>query len=399
MIMKHLLALHGGKPVRDHYLPYGKQSIDEDDIQAVINILKSDFITTGPTIKQFEDQVAAYVGAKYAVAFSSGTAALHGACFAAGISTDDEVITTSMTFAASSNCVLYQGGVPIFTDIKSDTYNIDPALIKDKITDKTKAIIPVHFTGQPVELEEISNIAREYNLTVIEDAAHALGATYKKKKIGSISDMTMFSFHPVKHITTGEGGIITTNNEDYYQKLLQFRTHGITRDPHSLTENHGPWYYEMQFLGYNYRMTDIQAALGLSQLQKLDSFIAKRKQYVAMYDTELKDLPEVILPKRLNHVDSSWHLYIIQLNLSMLKVDRKEIFQALQQENIGVNVHYIPVHLQPYYQKLGYQKGICPHAEKLYESIITLPLFSEMSEQDANDVIHAVKKVINFYKK
>ncbi|WP_438285113.1 UDP-4-amino-4,6-dideoxy-N-acetyl-beta-L-altrosamine transaminase [Bacillus pseudomycoides] len=397
--MKHLLAIHGGKPVRDHYLPYGKQSIDKDDIHAVINALQSDFITTGPTIKQFEDQVAAYVGAKYAVAFSNGTAALHGACFAAGISNDDEVITTSMTFAASSNCVLYQGGVPVFTDIKSDTYNIDPVLIKDKITDKTKAIIPVHFTGQPVKLDEILKIAQEHDLTVIEDAAHALGATYKEKKIGSISDMTMFSFHPVKHITTGEGGIITTNNEDYYQKLLQFRTHGITRDPNNLTENHGPWYYEMQFLGYNYRMTDIQAALGLSQLQKLDSFIAKRKRYVAMYDKELKDLPEIILPKQLNHVDSSWHLYIIQLNLPMLKVDRKEIFQALQQENIGVNVHYIPIHLQPYYQKLGYQKGICPNAEKLYESIITLPLFSEMSEQDANDVIQAVKKVINFYKK
>ncbi|WP_018764024.1 UDP-4-amino-4,6-dideoxy-N-acetyl-beta-L-altrosamine transaminase [Bacillus pseudomycoides] len=397
--MKYCLAIHGGKPVRNHYLPYGKQSIDEDDIQAVINVLKSDFITTGPTIKQFENQVAAYVGAKYAVAFSSGTAALHGACFAAGISNDDEVITTSMTFAASSNCVLYQGGVPVFTDIKSDTYNIDPNLIKDKITNKTKAIIPVHFTGQPGELEKISKIAQEYNLTVIEDAAHALGSTYKKKKIGSISDMTMFSFHPVKHITTGEGGIITTNNEDYYQKLLQFRTHGITRNPNNLTENHGPWYYEMQFLGYNYRMTDIQAALGLSQLQKLDSFIAKRKQYVSMYNMALKDLPEVILPKQLDHVDSSWHLYIIQLNLPMLKVDRKEIFQALQQENIGVNVHYIPIHLQPYYQKLGYQKGICPNAEKLYESIITLPLFSEMSEQDANDVIQAVKKVINFYKK
>ncbi|PDY48776.1 UDP-4-amino-4,6-dideoxy-N-acetyl-beta-L-altrosamine transaminase [Bacillus pseudomycoides] len=398
-MMKYCLAIHGGKPVRNHYLPYGKQSIDEDDIQAVINVLKSDFITTGPTIKQFENQVAAYVGAKYAVAFSSGTAALHGACFAAGISHDDEVITTSMTFAASSNCVLYQGGVPVFTDIKSDTYNIDPNLIKDQITNKTKAIIPVHFTGQPVELEKISKIAQEYNLTVIEDAAHALGSTYKKKKIGSISDMTMFSFHPVKHITTGEGGIITTNNEDYYQKLLQFRTHGITRNPNNLTENHGPWYYEMQFLGYNYRMTDIQAALGLSQLQKLDSFIAKRKQYVSMYNMALKDLPEVILPKQLDHVDSSWHLYIIQLNLPMLKVDRKEIFQALQQENIGVNVHYIPIHLQPYYQKLGYQKGICPNAEKLYESIITLPLFSEMSEQDANDVIQAVKKVINFYKK
>ncbi len=394
----HRLAIHGGKPVREHYLPYGKQSIDKDDIQAVLNVLKSDFLTTGPTIKQFEARIASYVGAKYAVAFSSGTAALHGACFAAGISDGDEVITTPMTFAASANCILYQGGVPVFADIKPDTYNIDPNSIKDKITNKTKAIIPVHFTGQPAELDEILKIAQEFNLIIIEDAAHALGATYKNKKIGSIGDMTMFSFHPVKHITTGEGGIITTNNEDYYQKMLQFRTHGITRDPDKLIDNHGPWYYEMQFLGYNYRITDIQAALGLSQLGKLDSFISKRKQYVAMYDEELKKVPEVILPNQLDDVDSSWHLYVIRLNLPMLKVDRKEIFQALQKENIGVNVHYIPVYLQPYYQNLGYQKGSCSNAENLYKEIITLPLYPAMNEQDASDVIRAVKKVIHFYK-
>lgn len=396
--MKPGLAIHGGKPVREQYLPYGKQSIDDEDIQTVINVLKGDFITTGPTINQFEEKVAAYVGAKYAVAFSSGTAALHGACFAAGISDGDEVITTPMTFVASANSILYQGGVPVFSDIDPHTYNIDPESIKQKITSKTKAIIPVHFTGQPVELDEILKIAQDYNLIIIEDAAHALGATYKDRKIGSIGDMTMFSFHPVKHITTGEGGIITTNNEAYYQKLLQFRTHGITRDSNKLLKNHGSWYYEMQTLGYNYRITDFQAALGLSQLQKLDSFISKRKQYVAMYQEELKELPEIIVPKQLNYVNSSWHLYIIRLNLSLLKVDRREIFQALQKENIGVNVHYIPVHLQPYYQKLNYQKGICPKTEKLYEEIITLPLFSSMSKKDVNDVIQAVKKVIEYYK-
>ncbi|MEH6930301.1 UDP-4-amino-4,6-dideoxy-N-acetyl-beta-L-altrosamine transaminase [Priestia megaterium] len=397
-MVKPGLAIHGGKPVREQYLPYGKQSIDDEDIQTVINVLKGDFITTGPTINQFEEKVAAYVGAKYAVAFSSGTAALHGACFAAGISDGDEVITTPMTFVASANSILYQGGVPVFSDIDPHTYNIDPESIKQKITSKTKAIIPVHFTGQPVELDEILKIAQDYNLIIIEDAAHALGATYKDRKIGSIGDMTMFSFHPVKHITTGEGGIITTNNEAYYQKLLQFRTHGITRDSNKLLKNHGSWYYEMQTLGYNYRITDFQAALGLSQLQKLDSFISKRKQYVAMYQEELKELPEIIVPKQLNYVNSSWHLYIIRLNLSLLKVDRREIFQALQKENIGVNVHYIPVHLQPYYQKLNYQKGICPKTEKLYEEIITLPLFSSMSKKDVNDVIQAVKKVIEFYK-
>ncbi|MBY0600231.1 UDP-4-amino-4,6-dideoxy-N-acetyl-beta-L-altrosamine transaminase [Bacillus bingmayongensis] len=397
--MKHCLAIHGGIPIREHYLPYGKQFIDEDDIQAVINVLKGDFITTGPMIKHFEEQVATYVGAKYAVAFSSGTAALHGACFAAGISDGDEVITTPMTFVASANCILYQGGVPVFADIKCDTYNIDPESIKDKITTKTKAIIPVHFTGQPAELDKILKIAQEYNLIIIEDAAHALGATYKNKKIGSIGDMTMFSFHPVKHITTGEGGIITTNDEEYYQKLLQFRTHGITRDLDKLIDNHGPWYYEMQFLGYNYRMTDIQAALGLSQLQKLDSFISKRKKYVALYHAELKELPEIILPKQLNHIDSSWHLYVIRLNLPMLKVNRKEIFQALQKENIGVNVHYIPVHTQPFYRQMGYTLGICPHTERIYEELITLPLYSGMTEKDAKDVIKAVKKVVNYYSK
>ncbi|MEH7489555.1 UDP-4-amino-4,6-dideoxy-N-acetyl-beta-L-altrosamine transaminase [Priestia megaterium] len=395
--MKPCLAIHGGKPVREQYLPYGKQSIDDKDIQAVVKVLKGDFITTGPTINQFEEQVAVYVGAKYAVAFSSGTAALHGACYAAGISEGDEVITTPMTFAASANCILYQGGVPVFSDINPHTYNIDSKLIKQKITSRTKAIIPVHFTGQPVELDEILEIARKNNLIVIEDAAHALGATYKNKKIGSISDMTMFSFHPVKHITTGEGGIITTNNQDYYQKLLQFRTHGITRELNKLIDNHGPWYYEMQTLGYNYRITDIQAALGLSQLKKLDSFISKRKRYAEIYSEEFKKIPEIVLPSQLNYVDSSWHLYIIRLNLSLLKVDRKDIFHALQKENIGVNVHYIPVYMQPFYKGLGYKAGACPQSEILYEEIITLPLYSGMEGDDVWDVIKAVKKVVKFY--
>lgn len=397
--MENTLAIHGGKPVRESYLPYGKQFIDEEDIQTVINVLKSDFITTGPTIEQFEKQFADYVDARYAVAFSNGTAALHGACFAAGISTNDEVITTPLTFVASANCVLYQNGKPVFADIDPDTYNICPKSIREKITNKTKAIIPVHFTGQPAELDEISKIAQEYNLIVIEDAAHALGATYKNKKIGSISDMTMFSFHPVKHITTGEGGIITTDNEDYYQKLLQFRTHGITRNPENLIDNHGPWYYEMQFLGYNYRMTDIQAALGISQMRKLDSFICKRKKYVMIYNDKLKELPQIILPKQLNYVCSSWHLYVIRLNSSLLKVDRKKVFQVLQKENIGVNVHYLPVYMQPFYRQMGYLPGICPIAEKIYEDIITLPLYPGMTEKDIQDVIGALKKVIAYYSK
>lgn len=387
------------KAIRDSYLPYGKQWIDDDDIQAVVNILKGDYLTTGPAVSEFEKAIANYVGAKYAVAFSNGTAALHGACFAAGIDEGDEVITTPMTFAASANCVIYQGGKPVFADIDPKTYNIDPQKIGNLITDKTKAIIPVHFTGQPVALDEIHRIARKYNLVVIEDGAHALGATYKGQMIGSLSDMTMFSFHPVKHITTGEGGIITTNNEEYYQKLVQFRSHGITRDPHKLIENHGPWYYEMQFLGFNYRMTDIQAALGTSQLKKIDKFVDLRKKYVSMYNKAFKDMIEIQTPYQDQNGSSSWHLYIIRLDLEKLICSRKEIFEALLKENIGVNVHYIPVHLQPYYTQRGYQRGICPIAENLYEEIISLPLFPAMTEEDVNDVISAVNKVINYYRK
>lgn len=384
---------------RETFLPYGKQQIDEQDIAAVVDILRGDYLTTGPAVYEFEKKVAKYVGAEYAVAFANGTAALHGACFAAGIGEGDEVITTPMTFAASANCVLYQNGTVVFADIDPLTYNIDPDAIANKITTHTKAIIPVHFTGQPVDLDAIHEIAKEHNLIVIEDAAHAIGATYKGRGIGSISDMTMFSFHPVKHVTTGEGGMITTNNKLLYEKLLQFRSHGITRDASKLHDNHGPWYYEMQFLGYNYRMTDIQAALGSSQMDKLDTFIAKRKEIVSAYSQAFGDMPEVIVPYQSPEGESSWHLYVVKLNLELLTGTRKDVFEALQRQNIGVNVHYIPVHLLPYYQDLGYKKGTLPNAELLYEGIITLPLFPAMTGEDVNDVVLAVENVINLYRK
>lgn len=394
------MSLHlNNKPIRDSFLPYGRQWIDDEDILAVVNVLKGDYLTTGPSVSTFEKEVAKYVGASYAVSFSNGTAALHGACFAAGITEGDEVITTPLTFAASANCVLYQGGKPIFADINPKTYNIDPTEIEKKITDKTKAIIPVDFTGQPASLDEIREIAKKHHLIIIEDAAHALGATYKGQMVGSISDMTMFSFHPVKHITSGEGGIITTNNKEYYDKLLQFRSHGITRDKNNLVENHGPWYYEMQFLGYNYRMTDIQAALGTSQLKKIDKFIDLRKKYAAIYNKAFKNISELSIPTQDRDGESSWHLYIIRLHLEQLSANRKEVFEALLRENIGVNVHYIPVHLLPYYQGLGYQRGNCPNAEQLYEEIITLPLFPAMTEDDVLDVIKAVTMVITCYSK
>ena len=386
-------------PVRDTFLPYGRQWIEDDDIEAVVKILKSDFLTTGPAILEFEEAVANYVGAKYAVSFSNGTAALHGACFAAGIQEGDEVITTPMTFAASANCVLYQGGTPVFADIDDSTYNIDPKQIEEKITSKTKAIIPVHFTGQPAELDEIHRLAQEHNLIVIEDAAHALGASYKKKRIGGLSDMTMFSFHPVKHITSGEGGVITTNDDVYYQKLLQFRSHGIIKDQQLMTESHGPWYYEMQSLGFNYRMTDIQAALGANQLKKIDHFLSRRKHYVSLYNEAFESRDEIRIPAQHPDGDSSWHLYIIRLQTEKMKVSRKVIYEELMKENIGVNVHYIPVHKMPYYQQLGYGKETYPVAEKLYEEILTLPLFPKMSVDDINDVITAVIKILNQYRK
>ncbi|MEK4850640.1 UDP-4-amino-4,6-dideoxy-N-acetyl-beta-L-altrosamine transaminase [Paenibacillus sp. FSL H7-0756] len=396
---KSKLAIDGGKPVRAHYLPYGRQMIDDEDIESVVKVLQSDYLTSGPAIEQFEAEIAAFTGAKYAVAFSSGTAALHGACYAAGIGEGDEVITTPMTFAATANCVLYQGGVPVFADIDPRTYNLDPQRIRERITARTKAIIPVHFTGQPAQLDEILQIAREHNLIVIEDAAHALGARYKNTSIGAIGDMTMFSFHPVKHITTGEGGMITTNNPVYYEKLLQFRTHGITRDERKLRENHGPWYYEMQFLGYNYRITDIQTSLGISQLRRIGSFIEKRKQLAALYLQELSATEELILPHQLPESESSWHLFIVRLQLSKLTATRKTVFQALQKENIGVNVHYIPAYLHPYYESLGFRKGICPVAESCYEEFITLPLYAGMEAEDVMDVVAAVKKVIRHYSK
>lgn len=393
------LAIHGGRPVRETYLSYGKQWVEEDDINAVVKVLKGDFLTTGPTIKAFELSVAEYVGAKYAVAVSNGTAALHMACFAAGIGQGDEVITTPITFVASANCILYQNAIPVFADIDPVTYNIDPADIERKITKRTKAIIAVDFTGQCADLDAIRILAKKYNLVFIEDAAHALGSEYKGKKVGSLADLTEFSFHPVKPITTGEGGMITTNSKTLYEKMLLFRTHGITRENVTPSEDEGSWYYEQQLLGYNYRITDLQCALGVQQMTKIDRFIERRRQIAKDYTQAFEALDGLSIPSEAGYSNSGWHIYVIRLKLKNLKVNRKEIFEALQAENIGVNVHYIPVYYQPYYQKLGYKKGLCPNAEKLYEEIITLPLFPKMKDQDIEDVIKAVTKVLNYYRK
>lgn len=397
--MSERLGIDGGFQTRKEFLPYGHQWIDEDDIKAVTDVLKTDRITQGQKVSEFEELIANYCNTKYAVAFSSGTAALHAAVYAAGISVGDEVITTPITFAADGNCILFMGGTVKFADVKLDTHNVDPKKILEKINSRTKAIIAVDYTGQPCDVDTINAIAKEHDLVVIQDAAHSIGAEYKGKKVGGLTDLTTFSFHPVKTITTGEGGMVLTNNVDYYEKLKMFRTHGITKNPEKLRRNEGDWYYEMQHLGYNYRITDFQCALGISQFKKLDKFIERRRDISKIYNKAFDGIPEIVTPYEKKDVSSAHHLYVIQLNLEKLKVGRKRIFDALRSENIGVHVHYIPIHLQPYYQKtFGYKKGDFPIAENFYEKAITLPLFPRMSEKDVDDVICAVKKVIENYR-
>lgn len=372
----------------EYNIPYGTQWIEEDDIQAVIEVLKSDYLTTGPKVREFEQKVADYVGAKYAVAVSNGTAALHAACFAAGITEKDDVITTPMTFAATANSVLYCGGKPVFADIKADTYNIDPKKIQEKITNKTKAIIPVHFTGQPCEMDEINRIAKQNKLIVIEDAAHALGAKYRSEKVGNISDMTIFSFHPVKHITTGEGGMITTNQKDFYEKLLLFRSHGITRNKDMMSKYEGDWYYQQIDLGFNYRMTDIQSALGCSQMKKIERFIERRQEIARRYVDAFQNHPEIKLPYQLDGCENSWHLFIIQVE------NRKKIFDTLRSAGIYVNVNYIPVYHHPYYQKNGYEEVYCKNAEELYNNCISLPMYPKLTAKEQDYVIEQVLKAV-----
>ncbi|WP_155591984.1 UDP-4-amino-4,6-dideoxy-N-acetyl-beta-L-altrosamine transaminase [Lysinibacillus cavernae] len=370
------------------FLSYGRQSIDEDDIQIVIETLRSPYLTQGPKIEQFEQVIANYVGAQYAVAFCNGTAALHAACYAAGIHEGDEVITSPITFAASANCVRYLGGTVVFADIDAKTYNINPEEIRKKITPNTKAIIPVDFTGQPADMDAIMDIAREHNLVVIEDGAHSLGAEYKGEKVGTQADMTMFSFHPVKPITTAEGGIIVTNNEEYYRKLQLFRSHGIEQTDFSVDQ--GGWYYEMTDLGYNYRMTDLQAALGLSQIKKIDTFIQQRREIAAFYTEAFQDIEGIIVPQQLEGTNSGWHLYMVQLE----GISRKFVFEQMRTLNIGVHVHYIPVYWHPYYQQLGYKRGVCPIAEKWYEKALTLPIHPNMTVEDLSIIVSNIKELL-----
>lgn len=397
----NLLAIDGGAPVRSSKISYGRQWIDDNDINTVVSTLKSDYLTCGPKTKEAEKALADYCGAKYAVLLNSDTSALHCACLAAGITKGDEVIVTPISFAASANCILYCGATPVFADINPKTYNIDPVAIKKLVTPKTKAVIAVDFTGQVVELEQIRKICDDHHLVLIEDAAHSIGSKYKDKKVGeAYADMTCFSFHPVKTITSGEGGAVVTNNPDYYKKVVLAHAHGITHEINDLPEEHQkePWYYEMQSLGFNYRMSDIQASLLISQLKKLDAFSKRRKEIAERYNNAFRGIPELTLQENIAESDSVKHLFLLQLNLEKLSCNRFQFFNALQAEGIGCQIHYIPIYYFPYYQKLGYKKGLCPNAERLYERILSIPLFPKMSNNDIDDVIKAVKKVISRYK-
>jgi len=399
LVSSEALAIHGGPPVRKTLLPYGRQSIDESDIEAVVETLRSDWLTTGPKVAEFEEAIAAWVGAKYAISFSSGTAALHGAAFAAGLQPGDEAITSPLTFAATANCVLYQGATPVFADVVQDTLNIDPELVAARITARTKAILPVDYAGHPADLDSILHLAEHHGLTVIEDACHALGAEYGGRRVGSIAHMTVFSFHPVKHLTTGEGGMVTTDNPVFAETLRCFRNHGISSDARQ-RQSAGQWHYEMVLLGFNYRLTDIACALGLQQMKKLDANLARRRQIAARYDAEFRNIPGVMPPQTRADVDSAWHLYPIRLKLSELSAVRREVFQALRAENVGVNVHYIPVHLHPYYRdRFGYKGGEYPITEKASERLISLPMFHGMSDDDVEDVVRAVCKVVGYFAK
>lgn len=372
---------------------YGKQSIDWRDIWSVIKVLCSDFLTQGPNVAEFEQAVCKYTGAKYAVAVANATAGLHIAMLALGVKSGDEVITSPITFLASANCALYVGVTPKFADIESDTACISPSEIEKQITDNTKVLIPVHFAGQPCDMKAIHDIAKKRNLFVVEDAAHAIGSEYLGKKIGAceFSDLTIFSFHPVKNMTTGEGGMITTNDENLYKKLLLLRSHGMTKDPKVLTKNEGPWYYEMHDFGFNYRMTDIQAALGVSQLKKIDKFAARRREIVEFYRQEFFGDERFAFLNEKDFAKSCFHLFPLLINHEKTKFSKKEIFTKLQENGLHLQIHYIPVHLQPYYQKLGFKLGDFPKAEAYYSKSISLPLYFSLSNYDLKHIVNIVK--------
>lgn len=380
-------------------LPYGRQWISEEDIEAVVRVLRSDWITSGPMVEEFEKQVAGFLGSKYAVAVSCGTAALHAAMYAAGVFPGDEVIVPAMTFVASVNAVVFQGGTPVFADVDPHTLLIEPTAVEARITPRTKAIVAVDYTGQPCDYDVLRAIGDRHGLILIADACHAFGAEYKGKRVGVLADLTVFSFHPVKHITTGEGGMTVTENPEFATKMRRFRNHGINIDSRQRSEL-GTWCYEMVDLGYNYRLSDFQCALGISQLRKLPSWIARRREIAGRYDPAFAAIPGVKPLRTVPEAKHAYHLYVIRLDLDRLRADRATVFAALRREGLEVNVHYMPVHLHPFYrERFGTRPGLCPVAEAAYESILSLPIFPAMTDQDVERVIAAVRKVVVEYER
>lgn len=390
------LAVNGGVPIRERLLPYGRQDVSPDDIAAVVAVLQSDWLTTGPAVERFEQAVAETVGARHAVAVSSGTAALHAAMHALGVGPGDEVIVPAITFAASANCALYQGATPVFADVDADTLLVDIDSVRTRLTPRTRAIVAVDYAGQPCAYDELRAVLPP-QVRIVDDACHALGAAYRGRPLGSVGDLSCFSFHPVKHITTGEGGMVTTDDAALADRMRSFRNHGITTD-HRQRERLGAFHYEMTALGFNYRISDVQCALGASQIHALPAFLARRRAIARRYDAAFAAMPAVAPLRVRADVDHAYHLYVIKLGLERLRASRAEIFRALRAEGIGVNVHYEPVYLHPYYrERLGTARGVCPVAEAAYDRLLTLPMFPAMTDRDADDVIAAVDKVVTCF--
>jgi perosamine synthetase len=390
------LAIHGGRPVRATPLPYGRHAVTDEDVQAVVETLRSDWLTTGPRVDAFERALAATVGARHAVAVSSGTAALHAAAFAAGVGPGDEVVVPALTFAASANAALYRGATPVFADVRADTLTVDADDVLRRITPRTRALVAVDYAGQPADLDRLAELAVAHGLALIDDAAHALGAEHRGRRVGALADLTAFSFHPVKHVAAGEGGAVTTDDAELARRLRRFRNHGLETEFRE-RDARGHAYSPMIDLGYNYRLTDLQAALASSQLARLEAGLKRREEIAQRYRAELAGVPGLSLPAVAPHVRHAWHIFPALLDLDRLAVDRDAALAAFRAEGIGVAVHYVPVYWHPYYQARGYARGLCPHAEDAFERLLTLPLFSSMTDADVDDVIAAAGKVLGHY--